>query len=149
MGQITNSSNVTDKPWFKVASISFSGSYIDNNIVFLVRSTYTQNFIGILHCRVRCNSAGCFESAVCYWLTVITSSAITKSNFLLAYNTNTSPTICELWAKITTSWMGLQFDVISEGTRTDMNNNWVLASAGLTNGGYAEPTSGYTQLVSS
>lgn len=149
VGQSSNSSNVTNKPWFKVASLSCSNSYTDNNITFLVRSTYEQNFIGILQCKVRTNSTGCFESAVCFWLSVITSSSVTKNNFVLAYNTNTNPTICELWVKDTVSWMGMQFNVLSEGTRGDMNGNWVLTSPGLTDGGYAEPTSGYTRLVSS
>ena len=149
VGQSSNSSNVTNKPWFKVASLSCSSSFTDNNITFLVRSTYAQNFIGILQCKVRTNSSGYFESAVCYWLSVITSSSITKNNFLLAYNKNVNPTICELWVKVDASWVGMQFNVLSEGMRENMSGNWVLTSAGLTDGGYTEPTSGYTQLVSS
>lgn len=144
VGQSSNT-NLSEKPWFKVATISDTFANNDYHVVFFVRSTYGSGFSGILLCHLRTGSANTFSNYEFYWLC---SSGITKENFVLAYNPNVSPCTAEIWCKTTVAWQGIQFDVISEGTRTDFGQKWSLTASGLTNGGYAEITSGYTQIVS-
>lgn len=142
----SSDTNISEKPWFKVASLSVSEAHSDSHIVFFVRNTYDTDFSGILVCRIRTNSAGAYEKYNFYWL--CSNASLAKSNFILAYKPNVTPCLAEIWCKVPVAWQGVQFDVISEGTRTDFGQKWSLTASGLTNGGYAEITSGYTQIVS-
>ena len=144
VGQSSNT-NLSEKPWFKVATISDTFANNDYHVVFFVRSTYGSGFSGILLCHLRTGSANTFSNYEFYWLC---SSGITKENFVLAYNPNVSPCTAEIWCKTTVAWQGIQFDVISEGTRANFDQKWSLTASGLTNGGYAGITSGYTQVTS-
>lgn len=146
IGQSSNSDNVSAKPWFKVAEITISERHEDADLVMYVRSTYnTFPFDGILRVHIRTNTNSFFESGKCFW---ILRKGITLSDFVLAYNTNTNPTKAELWCKNAFAYRGIQFDVISCGSRRDRKNTWIFTNTGLTDGGYASITSGYTQLVS-
>lgn len=146
VGQSRNSDNVSAKPWFKVAEVEISDSYTDADLVMYVKSSHrTFPFDGILRVHIRTNANSYFESGKCYW---ILRKGITLSDFVLAYNTNTKPTKAELWCKNAVSYRGIQFDVISCGSRTNRKNQWTFTNTGLTDGGYASITSGYTQLVS-
>lgn len=148
VGHDTSTSVVSSKPWFKVASLTMNKAYHDSNIVFFVMSTYGTLITGILVCNIRTNGTG-YEKYQFYWLN--SNSAVTRANFILAHTDNDAgfPCKAEIWCKIPTNWQGINFEVITESTRIGYAKDWVLTEPGLsTVGGYAEPTSGYTQVVS-
>ena len=137
----------TTNPWFKFASISTSTVNYDAHITFNVYSTYNNSTgLGILKAHLRTNSSGQWSSGELIWLAK--GAGISASNFVLAHNTSTSPTVVELWCKCTIGYQGYSFDVIAEGQRTNRTNDtWTLYNT-WTNGSAAAPTSGLTQQTS-
>lgn len=137
----------TTNPWYKFASISTSTVNYDAHITFNVYSTYNNSTaLGILKAHLRTNSSGQWSSGELIWLAK--GAGISASNFVLAHNTSTSPTVVELWCKCTIGYQGYSFDVIAEGQRTNRTNDtWTLYNT-WTNGSAAAPTSGLTQQTS-
>lgn len=138
---------VSDKPWYKFASISISNSYADREIAFKVSSGYTLTAAsGILKARIRTNGNSFYESAQLYW--EYANADIDLNKFVMVYNTGSKPTVCELWCKCDVSHTGYHFPVIGENSRTDRNDTyWTLYNT-WSAGSQPAPTSGYTQLVS-
>ncbi len=136
-----------DKPWYKFASLSLTGTYQDAEITFKVSTGYSQLAqSGILRAHIRNNGSGFFDTAHLYW--EYANSSIDPKDFVMVYNTGASPTECELWCKCTTSYMGYHFAVIAENTRNARSDTrWTLYNT-WTAGSWAAPTSGYTQLPS-
>lgn len=138
---------VSDKPWYKFASVSINNYFIDREIAFKVSIGYSLTAAsGMLKARIRTNENSFFESAQFCW--EYANSDIDVNKFVMVYNTETKPTVCELWCKCDSSYTGYHFSVIGENSRTDRNDTyWTLYNA-WSAGSQPAPTSGYTQLTS-
>lgn len=126
---------VADKTWYKFASVSIDSAYLDKEIAFKVSTGYVRHTdSGILRAHIRTNGSSYFESAHFYW--EYANAGIDTSKFVMVYNTNTKPTVCELWCKSDTSHVGYHFASLSETSRTTRNesdwtlyNTWTAGSA--------------------
>lgn len=146
VGQASNGSELTGKPWFKVATVSIDVKNEDRGIVFLVKKTYIQfTGIGILQCLFRTDNPITNRTGKILWLA---NNGLEKEDFVLAIGGDASEARAELWVKETRAWTGIEFDVLSEGQRINTGRYWTLANSGLTTGGYAQITEGFTQIVS-
>lgn len=118
-------------PWYKIGSVSTATLNVNCNIVLHVYGTYMnaqQAKDGIL--RVGLRTGGTLTSdnrtIVCTWEYM---NGMTLSDFVVAYNQNISPAICELWAKIPSQYHWYLFDVVSESNRqanTNPGGVWTL-----------------------
>ena len=147
VGQSSNTSNITEKPWYKFASVNINVGNDDRQITFKVSQGYADNTkkSGILTAHIRTNSSGLFNSAELIWEYAL--EGINVNDFVLAYKNGTNSTDIELWCKQTQSWGIYHFEVLSEHKRDVWDDSWVLYSA-VTDGQAATPTSDYTQIVS-
>lgn len=143
---VGQSSSTTTNPWYKVASISLTTNYADQEIVFKVNTGFSLNTAsGILRAHVRTNNDKKVESAHLYW--EYANSGIDPDKFVLVYPTTASPTI-ELWAKVDVAYMGYHFDVLAEHSRTGADQKWTLYNTWAA-GSTASLDSAKTQLKSS
>ena len=138
---------VSDKPWYKFASVSISSSFADREIAFKVSSGYTLTAAsGILKARIRTNGSSFYESAQLYW--EYANLDIDLNKFVMVHNTGANPTVCELWCKCDLGHTGYHFAVVGENSRSDRNDTyWTLYNT-WSAGSQSAPTSGYTQLAS-
>lgn len=144
---VGQSRDTNTKPWYKAASLSQKAGNNDNHIIFSVYSTYADasSKVGILKIHSRTTGEGKWSSSEIVWLSK--SNNISVSDFVLAYNKDTNPTIVELWCKCNQGYQGYNFDVISEGNRFGRNSGWTMYDT-WTAGSQDAPTSGYTQQTS-
>lgn len=108
--------------WYKIADISYSGAHLDENITFYVcnyRLGLTQKH-GILQATILTDGDGKYIKSSLEWDYCGTS--IDYQDFVLAHNTNVSPTVCEIWVRVRTDWEQYHFVVINEGTRLKSYN---------------------------
>lgn len=147
VGQSTNSSNITDLPWYKFASINMTLGNDDRQISFKVSQGYADvvKRSGILTAHIRTNADGLFGSAELIWEYAL--EGIDVNNFVLAYKEGTNSTDVELWCKQSSAWAIYHFEVLSEHKRDTWSDDIVLYSA-VTDGQAANPTEDYTQIVS-
>ena len=149
---VGQSSSTTTKPWYKFASCSVSDSYQDRSITFKVSACFADasKKTGILTAHFRTNGNSYWESGELFW--EYASSGINASDFVLAHNASSKPTIAELWVKQATAYQIYHFDVLTTGTRDNSykrsnNNGWTLYTT-KTAGSQSAITSGYTQVIS-
>ena len=114
--------------WYKIADISYSGAYLDELITFYVanyRHGYTQAH-GILQAHILTDGEGKYTASALQW--DYCGALIAYEDFVLAHNTGTVPTVCELWVRVRSNWDKYHFIVLSEGTRlTNYNKaHWNL-----------------------
>lgn len=114
--------------WYKIADISYSGLYLDENITFYVcnyRHGYTQAH-GILQAHILTDGEGKYTASTLQW--DYCGALITYQDFVLAHNTDISPTVCELWVRVRSDWDQYHFIVLNEGTRLKSYNgtHWNL-----------------------
>lgn len=146
VGQASDGSEVTTKPWFKIATVNISELNNDRDIVLMIRRTFGYfPFIGILQCHLRTNNPITSYAGNILWLV---NKGFDVNNFVLAIGDDGTTVTAELWAKEDRAWVGLKIDVLSENSRTDEGDYWTLSTSGLTVGGHSEITPGYTQIVS-
>ena len=147
---VGQNNSTTTNPYYKVASMSTSESYIDYEIVFKVNTGYSQHTkCGILKAHFRTNKDGTgIESAQLQW--EYACDGIVLSDFVLAHSalSGTTPT-AEVWVKISTAYMAYQFEVLAEHNRLGKRSNkrWTLYNT-ITAGSQSAITSGYTQIQS-
>lgn len=126
---------VADKTWYKFASVSIDGAYLDREIAFKVSTGFNRvTDSGILRAHIRTDGNSYFNEAHFYW--EYANAGIDTSKFVMVYNTNTKPTVCELWCKSDTSYVGYHFASLSETSRTarsesdwTLYNTWTAGSA--------------------
>lgn len=134
-----------DPEYYKFASVATTSAWADLAIVFLVEYTYGSHraHVGILKAQVRTNGDGVFESCVLKW--ILAPEGLNTNHFVLAHNTNTNPTTCELWMRLNASRTFCRFEVLSEGSRTKRYNYWTLHDNPAPQ---SQITAGLIQLVS-
>ena len=146
---VGQSGSTHTNPWYKFASISTTLGYDDPVITFKVNSCYATNTtcVGILTAHLRTSGASQWEASELVW--EYAASGIDASKFVMAYNTATSPTICELWVKCDVSYRRYQFEVLWEGNGrgTSSTTGWQLHSLSSA-GSQSAITSGLTQKAS-
>lgn len=149
---VGQSSSTTTNPWYKFASCTTSGGYVDKSITFKVSACYgdASKKTGILTAHIRTDGSGYWASGELFW--EYASSGINASDFVLAHNASSKPTIAELWVKQATAYQIYHFDVLTTGTRDNSykrsnNNEWTLYIT-KTAGSQSAITSGYTQIAS-
>lgn len=145
---VGQSSSTSTNPYYKFASISTPSAYYDCSITFKVSIGYgdKSTAVGILTAHFRSSSAAKWESGELIWEYAV--SGIDPSKFILAHNSNSSPTVVELWARIDSPWVFYHFDVMTEGTRTTSNDSlWTLYNKSSA-GSESAVTSGYAQITS-
>lgn len=142
---VGNASSTTTLPWYKFASISYSGtgSQDRKQISFQVTCNFN-NYVysGILNVWFRTTTSGTYNIGD---IVIESDTGLTPSNFVLAHGSGNY----ELWVKIPYTWSYVTFEVISEASMdrvVDHNDEWTLYD--VKTAGYASaPTSGYTQIT--
>lgn len=138
----------TTKPWYKFASLSTSVTHYDPTITFKVYKGHGDNHtgVGILSAHFRTTGSAHWESGQLVW--EYAASGIDTADFVLAHNASAKPTVVELWVKVDVSYVQYHFEVLQEGTRTQvMDDLWTLHTT-VSAGSASAITSGYTQVVS-
>ena len=145
---VGQSGSTITNPYYKFASISVSQAHYDSTITFKVSTCYGDKStkLGILTAHFRTTSAGYFESGELVWEYAV--SGIDNTKFMMVHNTDTKPTVVELWAKIDISYTYFHFEVMFEGLR-DANKFglWTLYNVSSA-GSEAAVTTGYTVQTS-
>lgn len=148
VGQNSNGTEVTSKPWFKVGQAILYATNEDTTVILLVNESWSNLKCGILIVKLRSGSSTQSNSAMCKWL--VRSSNLDVKDFVACYNSNVNNAKIELWCKDAESWDGYNFTVLTQNSRISrFGNPWTFTNSGLTAGGSASITSGYTQVVSS
>jgi hypothetical protein len=141
VGQNANSDT---NPWYKFASYTASESNEDIRISFKVTFAYgTATRFATLHAKIRTqNTSGANAINL---LEFESDTGIDASNFVLAYSGTAAGAVYELWVKLT-AYRFCHFEVLSETSRRDFIDKWVLYNQ-VSAGYAAAPTSGYTQVT--
>ena len=141
VGQNANSDT---NPWYKFASYTASDVNEDIRISFKVTFAYgTATRFATLHAKIRTqNNSGANAINL---LEFESDTGLDASNFVLAYSGTASGAIYELWVKLT-AYRFCHFEVLSETSRKDFSDKWVLYNQ-VSAGYKAAPTSGYTQVT--
>ena len=150
VGQSSNTTNVTSKPWFKFASVIAYGANTDYYVTFRVENYPSSDRTGLLKVRIRTDGSSYVapNSCIIYWDSLSNNMATHLEDFVLAYKASTANSTVELWCKIAENWGSYNFTLVSESTRTTTDTmNWTLYNQ-TTDGGSAAVTSGYTTIAS-
>lgn len=118
----------SSKPYFKFASIETDKASSKYAITFRVamRSGQVDATAGILTATFDTSSTGTYSSSMFFWEYAL--RGISTSNFYLAYNSNVSPAVVELWVNCSSfSNNGYYFTVLSETLNGEnITNAWTL-----------------------
>lgn len=118
----------SSKPYFKFASIETDKESSKYAITFRVtmRSGQVDATAGILTATFDTSSTGTYSSSMFFWEYAL--RGISTSNFYLAYNSNVSPAVVELWVNCSSfSNNGYYFTVLSETLNGEnITNAWTL-----------------------
>ena len=153
---VGQSGSTITNPYYKFASISVSQGYYNPTITFKVSTCYGDKStkLGILTAHFRTAPNGYFDSGELVWEYAV--SGIDNTKFMLVHNTNTKPTVVELWAKIDISYTYFHFEVMFEGLQNaNKFGLWTLynvssaGSAEAVTTGYTVQTSTYSTLKNS
>lgn len=142
--RVGQSGSTTTNPWYRFASLNAAdlstSVHVDNRISFKVNYGYGRAAcFGILNVSVRFGSDSTVESTK---FVIESDTGLVADRFVLAY----SGGAVELWVNIPLQYTYVHFDVISESSRNNWSNNWVLYD--ISSAGHAASvTSGYTQVI--
>lgn len=115
VGQSTEKS---DRPWYKFADVVLDDPDLDAEITFHVKHTMMNKEFkgGMLTARVMSNTDGTFaEGGYLEW--EYASANINPDDFVLVHN-STTPCVAELWVKVDQGLSSYTFDVVSESSST-------------------------------
>lgn len=140
---VGQNSGANTNPWYKFASITAENLTEDMRISFKVTFSYGSNTrFAILNAYIR--TANASGANATQRLEFESDTGLDSSNFVLAYSGTGVGAVYELWVKLT-AYRFCHFEVLSESTRVDYTDRWVLHNQ-VSAGYAAEPTSGYTQV---
>lgn len=158
-----SSNGGASKPWYKVAEVTVTAKSQDREITFYVEDTmasagnkyFMQGRNGILHVRCRTNENDSFGDSTITsggestYLTWLSNCGYFGLSFALAVKVTLGESVVyELWTRIDYNYNGRRFIVLSEGKRTDKEQeNWTLYDT-WTNGSQASLPSGYDYIYS-
>lgn len=147
--RVGQSNSSTSNSWYRFASIICTESYGDRSITFKVSSGYNEfsEYVGILTAHFRTGGSKTWQSGELIW--EYAGNKVVPSDFVVAYK-NTENTSCEveLWVKISKVYYYRYFEVLSEHTRIDFDNSWILYDITTSAGSSESITSGFTLVES-
>lgn len=141
-----NTTTVTTASWHKVASCTLNKASDDAYAVFHVYRTFIESQAGgILKAHIRTSPDITFSNCQLTWEY---ANNINKEDFVLCVvqdQTNKTLT-AELWVRISTRYVGYQFTMIADTSRTSTRNNvWTLYNSSV---GQTEYTESYKAITS-
>ena len=148
---VGQSGSTTTNPWYKVASTTIAGQYVDVIAVFDVFNSGGFGAVdrsGRLTVHARAGTGvNSVERPEATWES--RGVGVVLSDFVLAYKLTAGSKIdVELWCRCPYAYTGYLFKVVYEGNRTAVvPNTWTLYNT-WTAGSQSAVTSGYTQVVS-
>lgn len=152
-------SDTTTNPWYKVADIDIVMNNQDRTLIMMVYGTYNLPYaIGILRARVRTSTISSDTPVVADLTWILRGNSVDSNKFRLCYKIDEESNMCtaELWVCIDDfGYLGYNFDVISEGSRTkrgsgsasipwNMYNTWSAGSQAS----YPSEDDGYSSVAS-
>ena len=156
---VGQSGSTTTNPWYKVADIDIVINNQDRHLIMMVYGTYNVSYaLGILRAKIRTNTMSNSTPVTAELTWILKEESIDTSKFRLCYKVDEESNMCtaELWVCIDSyGYLGYNFDVISEGSRTSrgpesasitwsMYNTWSAGSQA----NYPSEEDGYSSVVS-
>ena len=146
---VGQSSSTNTNPYYKFASFTCTGTYIDSSITFKVFRGYgdVSSATGILTAHFRTSgTVGSWESGQLVW--EYADSGLDPSKFFLCYKATSGTSVdVQLYVCVDVAYAHYHFDVLSEGDRVSNKTHWTLYNADSA-GQSASLPSGYTSITS-
>ena len=156
---VGQSTSTTTNPWYKVADIDILLNNQDRHLIMMVYGTYNLPYaIGILRARIRTSTISSDTPVAAELTWLLKGASIDNNKFRLCYKIDEESNMCtvELWVCVDSyGYLGYNFDVISEGSRTgrgpesasitwNMYNTWSAGSQAS----YPSEDDGYSSVAS-
>lgn len=156
---VGQSTSTTTNPWYKVADIDILLNNQDRHLIMMVYGTYNLPYaVGILRARIRTSTISSDTPVAAELTWLLKGASIDNNKFRLCYKIDEESNMCtvELWVCVDSyGYLGYNFDVISEGSRTSrgpesasitwsMYNTWSAGSQAS----YPSEDDGYSSVAS-